>query len=44
MQDWLVKYPDLALVYALSDTLAVPAVTVTDRANKTLHDSRRTGR
>jgi ribose transport system substrate-binding protein len=35
MQDWLVKYPDLALVYALSDTLAVPAVTVTDRANKT---------
>ena len=35
MQDWLVKYPDLALVYALSDTLAVPAVTVTDRANRT---------
>jgi len=34
MQDWLVKYPDLSLVYALSDTLAVPAMNVADRQNK----------
>jgi ribose transport system substrate-binding protein len=35
MQDWLVKYPDLSMVYALSDTLAVPATTITDRQNRT---------
>jgi ABC-type sugar transport system substrate-binding protein len=34
MQDWLVKYPDLSLVYALSDTLAVPAMNVADRQNR----------
>jgi ABC-type sugar transport system substrate-binding protein len=34
MQDWLVKYPDLALVYALSDTLAVPAMNVAERQNR----------
>lgn len=34
MQDWLVKYPDLAMVYALSDTLAVPAMNVAERQNR----------
>ncbi len=34
MQDWLVKYPDLSMVYALSDTLAVPAMNVAERANR----------
>lgn len=28
MQDWLVKYPDLTLVYGLSDTITVPALDV----------------
>jgi len=34
MQDWLVTYPDLSLVYSLSDTLAVPAMNVAERENK----------
>jgi ABC-type sugar transport system substrate-binding protein len=34
MQDWLVKYPDLAMVYALSDTLAVPAMEVAERQGR----------
>ena len=34
MQDWLVKYPDLSMVYALSDTLAVPAMTVAERQKR----------
>jgi ribose transport system substrate-binding protein len=34
MQDWLVKYPDLSMVYALSDTLAVPAINVAERQNR----------
>ena len=34
MQDWLVKYPDLTMVYALSDTLAVPAMNVAERQNR----------
>lgn len=34
MQDWLVAYPDLSLVYSLSDTLAVPAMNVAERENK----------
>jgi ribose transport system substrate-binding protein len=34
MQDWLVAHPDLDLVYALSDTLAVPAINVADREGK----------
>jgi ribose transport system substrate-binding protein len=34
MQDWLVSQPDLDLVYALSDTLAVPAINVAERENK----------
>jgi ABC-type sugar transport system substrate-binding protein len=28
MQNWLVKYPDLSMVYTLSDTLAVPAMNI----------------
>jgi ABC-type sugar transport system substrate-binding protein len=28
MQDWLVKYPDLTVVYGLSDTITVPALNV----------------
>ena len=34
MQDWLVKYPELSMVYSLSDTLAVPAMNVAERANR----------
>jgi ribose transport system substrate-binding protein len=34
MQNWLVTYPELSLVYALSDTLAVPAMNVAERENK----------
>jgi ABC-type sugar transport system substrate-binding protein len=34
MQNWLVKYPDLSLVYSLSDTLAVPAAKVAERQNR----------
>jgi ABC-type sugar transport system substrate-binding protein len=34
MQNWLVKYPDLSLVYGLSDTITVPAINVAQRRNK----------
>jgi ABC-type sugar transport system substrate-binding protein len=34
MQSWLVKYPDLAFVYALSDTLAVPAANIAQRQRR----------
>ncbi|HZO97626.1 MAG TPA: sugar ABC transporter substrate-binding protein [Gaiellaceae bacterium] len=34
MQDWLVKYPDLSMVYGLSDTITVPAVNVAERQNR----------
>ncbi len=34
MQDWLVKYPDLSMVYTLSDTLAVPAMNITQGQNR----------
>jgi ribose transport system substrate-binding protein len=34
MQDWLVKYPDLSMVYGLSDTISVPAVNVAERQNR----------
>jgi ABC-type sugar transport system substrate-binding protein len=34
MQDWLVKYPNLPMVYGLSDTITVPAIQVAARANK----------
>lgn len=34
MQDFLVKYPDLSLVYALSDTLAVPASNIAERQRR----------
>lgn len=32
MQDWLVKYPDLSVVYGLSDTITVPALNVAQRS------------
>lgn len=32
MQDWLVRYPQLSLVYGLSDTLTVPAINVATRS------------
>mgnify|MGYP001483031868 CR=1 FL=1 len=32
MQDWLVKYPDLTMVYGLSDTITVPAINVASRS------------
>lgn len=34
MQDWLVKYPELAMVYGLSDTITVPAINVAARAGR----------
>jgi ribose transport system substrate-binding protein len=34
MQDWLVKYPDLSMVYGLSDTITVPALNVAQRQNR----------
>jgi len=34
MQDFLVKYPNLAFVYTLSDTLALPAADIADRQGK----------
>jgi ribose transport system substrate-binding protein len=34
MQNWLVAYPELSMVYALSDTLAVPAMEVAERQNR----------
>jgi ABC-type sugar transport system substrate-binding protein len=34
MQNWLVKYPNLAMVYGLSDTITVPAVNVAERQNR----------
>ncbi|MGD0712807.1 MAG: sugar ABC transporter substrate-binding protein [Gaiellaceae bacterium] len=34
MQDWLVKYPSLSMVYGLSDTISVPAVNVAQRQNR----------
>jgi ribose transport system substrate-binding protein len=32
MQDWLVKYPSLTMVYGLSDTITVPAINVAERS------------
>ena len=34
MQDWLVKYPALSMVYGLSDTISVPATNVAQRQNR----------
>ena len=34
MQDWLVRFPELSMVYALSDTLARPAIEVAERENR----------
>jgi ribose transport system substrate-binding protein len=34
MQDFLVKFPNLAFVYTLSDTLALPAANIADRQGK----------
>ncbi len=34
MQNWLVAFPDLSMVYALSDTLAVPAMNVAERSDR----------
>ena len=34
MQNWLVKYPTLSMVYGLSDTITVPAVNVAQRRNR----------
>ena len=34
MQDFLVKFPNLAFVYTLSDTLALPAANIADRQSK----------
>jgi len=34
MQNWLVKYPSLSMVYGLSDTISIPAVNVAQRQNR----------
>ena len=34
MQDWLVKYPQLSMVYGLSDTISEPAANVAQRQNR----------
>jgi ABC-type sugar transport system substrate-binding protein len=34
MQDWLTKYPNLSMVYGLSDTITVPAAEVAQRQNR----------
>ncbi len=34
MQNWLVKYPKLSMVYGLSDTISVPAANVAQRQNR----------
>jgi ABC-type sugar transport system substrate-binding protein len=34
MQNWLVKYPDLSMIYGLSDTISIPAVNVAERQNR----------
>lgn len=41
MEDWLTKYPNLSMVYGLSDTITVPALTVAQRQNRlcTTHDN-----
>jgi ribose transport system substrate-binding protein len=31
MENWLTRYPDLSLVYSLSDTLTVPAMNIAER-------------
>jgi ABC-type sugar transport system substrate-binding protein len=34
MRNWLARYPDLSMVFALSDNIAVPAIDVADRQNR----------
>src|SRR6266540_5035005 len=34
MQNWLVKYPDLSMVYGLSDTITIPAINVAERQSR----------
>jgi Periplasmic binding protein domain len=34
MEDWLTKYPNLSMVYGLSDTLTVPAAEIAQRQNR----------
>ena len=34
MENWLTRYPDLSMVYALSDTLAVPAMNIAEREDR----------
>jgi ribose transport system substrate-binding protein len=34
MEDWLTKYPNLSMVYGLSDTLTVPAAEIAQRENR----------
>ena len=34
MENWLTRYPDLSMVYALSDTLAVPAMNIAERQDR----------
>jgi ribose transport system substrate-binding protein len=34
MENWLTRYPELSLVYSLSDTLAVPAMNIAERQDR----------
>lgn len=34
MENWLTRYPDLSLVYSLSDTLTVPAMNIAERQDR----------
>ena len=42
-RNWLVKYSDLTMVYALSDTLAVPAMNVAERQSRLCTQTAPTG-
>ena len=34
MENWLTRYPELAMVYSLSDTLTVPAMNIAERQDR----------
>lgn len=34
MENWLTRYPDLSMVYSLSDTLTVPAMNIAERQDR----------
>ena len=40
MENWLTRYPDLSMVYALSDTLTVPAMNIAERQDRLCRNDR----